>query len=105
MICTRCDGTGFLNIEQVPEGIDKSNHGAVLEWLHEIARQQSNLGGCSCHIAPPCSFCMLSHDVSVCDCCGNGTDWYGIPGEHFGGDDKPGKGGPYEYNGGNPECA
>jgi hypothetical protein len=42
------------------------------------------------------------HDVRVCDCCGDGDEWYSEPGSHdhaqFGDD------GPYAYNGGLPEC-
>ena len=61
MNCTRCEGTGFLNLEQ--------------------------------------------DDFSqLCDCCGNGKEWYGIPGEHYNNTDPPGKSGPYCYNGGLSEC-
>jgi hypothetical protein len=44
------------------------------------------------------------HDVSVCDCCGDGEDWYGVPGEHYNNEDLPGHNGPYAYNGGLCEC-
>lgn len=83
MICTRCDGTGFLNIFQinddnlVNEGIE-----AVLEWMQE----------------------HNNHDVVICDCCGDGEQWYGNPGEHYGIDDPSGPNGPYDYNGGLCEC-
>jgi len=76
MNCTRCQGTGWLNIEQVPDGEP------VAEWAH------ANTG----------------HDVQVCDCCGDGEDWYGQPGEHYGPDDPRGLDGPYAYNGGLCEC-
>lgn len=79
--CTRCGGSGFLNVEQVPSAEDLDND-AILAWIEQ------NEG----------------HDVSVCDCCGDGTHWYGEPGEHYGPDDPRGPGGPYEYNGGLCEC-
>ena len=61
MICTRCEGTGFIE----------------------------NGGEC---------------DTAVCDCCGDGEGWYGIPGEHYNSDDPPGEDGLYRYNGGLCEC-
>jgi hypothetical protein len=81
MICTRCQGTGFLNSEQIPDGIDVSDVGKVLEWV-------------STH---------KDHDVSVCDCCGNGETWYDVAGNHYNGDVR-GADGPYAYNGGLCEC-
>jgi hypothetical protein len=46
-----------------------------------------------------------SHDVTVCDCCGDGeTSWYGTPGEHYNNEDPQGREGPYAYNGGLCEC-
>ncbi len=83
--CTRCQGTGFLNHEQIPGTVavdSKDWHGDVLEWIADLQRQADKLGGCSCHLNPPCSFCLLQHDVQVCDCCGNGSEWHGEPGEH-----------------------
>lgn len=102
MICTRCQGTGFLNIEQLPDelqnGLEESAfkylsqdikykvvksdswHGMVLEWI--INNED--------------------HDVQVCDCCGDGDDWYGIAGEHDESDF--GRNGCYSYSGGLPEC-
>jgi hypothetical protein len=44
------------------------------------------------------------HDVTVCDCCGDGEEWYGVHGEHYGPEDPPGPDGPYAYNGGLCEC-
>ena len=86
MTCTRCGGTGFLNIEQVPDYVliqyDKSRDTSiVLSWMNHN-----------------------DSDVQVCDCCGDGDDWYGGPGEHFVDGDHAGPGGPYAYNGGLPEC-
>jgi len=88
--CTRCEGTGFLNIDQVSktdvEKIETLYHLDVLrnykKWIAE------NKG----------------HDVQVCDCCGNGEEWYGEPGEHYTSDDPHGDRGPYSYNGGLCEC-
>lgn len=60
MNCTRCDGTGFLNIDQLPEDEDFYDVARIERWMKE------NSG----------------HDVMICDCCGDGTGWYGEPGEH-----------------------
>ena len=86
MSCTRCEGSGFLNLHQVDEetlnGFDESgDHSIILAWI------KAN----SCH------------DVGVCDCCANGEEWHGEPGEHD--YDQMGHEGPYAYNGGLPECA
>ena len=80
MNCNRCEGSGFLNVEQVPEAI--ANTDATLEWMRTTE----------------------DHDVTVCDCCGDGTGWYGTPGQHYTSDDPPGPRGPYAYNGGLCEC-
>lgn len=80
--CTRCDSTGFLNIEQVPAEVINSGADAVLEWMKTTE----------------------THDVQVCDCCGDGEGWYGTPGEHYTSEDPSGKHGPYSYNGGLCEC-
>lgn len=66
MLCTRCDGTGFLNIQQVDEETmreyeTKADPEVILRWIN---RQK-----------------VLS-DVQVCDCCGDGEWWHGEPGEH-----------------------
>ena len=87
--CTRCEKTGFLNIDQYTEitGNDffelENPHSTVKKWI----------GGE-----------FWDHDVQVCDCCGNGEDWHGTPGEHYNSDDLPGYNGPYGYNGGLCEC-
>jgi len=80
--CTRCDGTGFLNIDQIEDPIDLSSEDAILKWIEEND----------------------DHDVQVCDCCGDGKGWYGNPGEHYNEEDPPGPYGPYGYNGGYCEC-
>jgi len=85
--CTRCEGTGFLNLNQVDDYqlklFDTSgNEGIILDWIKE----------------------NKYHDVQVCDCCGNGEVWYGVRGEHYNHDDPRGQYGPYAYNGGLCEC-
>lgn len=82
MRCTRCEGTGFLNSFAVPQYVLASGYWYSLKWLE-------------------------THDeteVTVCDCCGNGEEWYGEAGEHYGQNDPVGKNGPYAYNGGLCEC-
>jgi hypothetical protein len=85
--CTRCRGTGFLNLHQVPAtelaAISDDLPSKTLVWM---AAQTE------------------PHDVQVCDCCGDGNEWHGTPGEHYGPGDLPGPYGPYGYNGGLCEC-
>lgn len=88
MYCTRCQATGFLNFEQVPdtlqgwcEEVDDYAH-VILAWVNGVE----------------------NHDVSVCDCCGDGEEWYGTPGEHYTADDPQGDDGPYARNGGLCQC-
>lgn len=88
MHCTRCQGTGFLNLEQVDEDIlikfgETGDHCLILDWIDQKGEMQARLGGCACHINPPCCWCLEQHDVQVCDCCGDGTEWYNEPGEHL----------------------
>jgi len=79
-ICTRCDGTGFINLHQMAEDeleVMRASGdfcGAMLHWLAENKRKQDEIGGCSCFQCAPCSHCMLATDIEVCDCCGNGTE-------------------------------
>ena len=82
MNCTRCEGTGFLNLHQLPDENQPDGQDEILEWI------DSN----------------DDHDVTVCDCCGDGEIWYGEPGAHYKAEDPPGPNGPYAYNGGNCEC-
>jgi len=88
MNCTRCEGSGFLNLDQIGDvdlkAMENSGdfHAAVLKWIDDRDVETSRLEGCTCFIAPPCSYCMSLHDVAVCDCCGDGQGWYGTPGEH-----------------------
>lgn len=83
MICTHCDGSGFLNYDDRIASLD-GNHEAILKWIR--AHRDGT-------------------DMSVCDCCGDGEgNWHGEPGSHYGPDDPLGKNGPYAYNGGLCEC-
>ncbi len=82
LTCTRCGGSGFLNLHQLADPIDFDDNEVILAWIEAND----------------------DHDVSVCDCCGNGEQWYDTPGEHYNTDDPAGRGGPYEYNGGLCEC-
>ena len=102
--CIPCEGSGFLNIDQVPDDVDKSSVDAVLAWMIESKARLEESSGCSCHLHAPCSFCVESHDVAVCECCGDGDGWYGTPGEHYNADDQPGPNGPYASNGGLCKC-
>lgn len=86
MICTRCDGTGFLNFDQVP--------GEILAQSHHDADPPDLVRSWSA-VTP-------GHDVTVCDCCGDGHEaWHGEPGEHWAGEGRE----AYAYNGGVPECS
>lgn len=84
MVCTRCEGTGFLNFDDRlnDDFRDLDDIEKILEWIS-------------------------THDdteMTVCDCCGDGGGWYGEPGSHYSSDDPIGKNGPYAYNGGLCEC-
>ena len=81
-ICTRCEGEGFINLEQIPESERSEDADVILSW---IARNEV-------------------HDVQVCDCCGDGEGWYGVKGHHYIGGDYQGSQGPYEHNGGLCQC-
>ena len=80
--CTRCEGSGFLNLHQIDDKSILEDNDLILKWIEENEE----------------------HDVQVCDCCGDGEDWYGTPGEHYNNDDPRGPNGPYAYNGGLCEC-
>ena len=84
MLCKVCGGTGFKNIDQIPEG--EIGDGSIEDVQNWIAAQTG------------------PHDVCVCDCCGDGDAWYGEAGQHYGSDDPPGMHGPYSYNGGLCKC-
>jgi hypothetical protein len=84
--CTRCQGTGFLNIHQLDEQhlelFDEHGPSVVLQWISNSDE----------------------YDVQVCDCCGDGENWHGEAGSHYIGGDEIGVRGPYAYNGGLCEC-
>lgn len=81
MICNVCDGTGFLNTDQIPEG-EAGNF--TVEAIEDWIKAQTE-----------------PHDVCVCHCCGDGeAGWHGVPGSHYIGGDMIGRNGPYAYNGG-----
>ena len=65
MICTRCDGIGFLNIDQIDEETrykydETGDPEVIINWVG------ANYG----------------HDVCLCDCCSDGDYWYNEPGMH-----------------------
>jgi len=88
LTCTRCGGYGFLNLHQIDDETLRAADNSPDSCDYILGWMKSNQG----------------HDVQVCDCCGDGTDWYGTPGEHYGEHDPPGQYGPYAYNGGLCEC-
>lgn len=63
--CTRCDRTGFINLHQI-DGVDGDGTADRMD-------REETLAWISAH---------PDYDVSVCDCCGDGENWYGEPGEH-----------------------
>ena len=80
MNCTRCDGTGFLNLDQLEAAIlerfnSTGDRQVILDW---IDRQAAKMIRVRCK----CDYCRLQHDVQVCDCCGDGESWHGEPGRH-----------------------
>lgn len=82
MICTRCQGTGFLNFMQLPAWLHEKGNATILRWIDSHPHT----------------------NVQVCDCCGDGKDWYGEPGHHYAEADPPGPYGPYASNGGLCQC-
>jgi len=65
MICTRCDGTGFLNLHQIDDETlnrydETGDPQVILDWINT----------------------NCAHDVGLCDCCSDGETWYHLPGEH-----------------------
>jgi len=62
MKCKRCNGTGFLNLNQIEDqSVIDAGVDSILEW---IERQEP-----------------YEYTVCVCDYCGNGFEWYKTPGE------------------------
>lgn len=85
LTCTRCQGTGFLNLQQVDA--------ETLAAFEQSGDELPILAWIACH---------MDSDVQVCDCCGDGQQWYGARGEHAYNDF--GERGPYASNGGLPQC-
>ena len=85
--CTRCDGTGFINLHQIPDGeltaMDSDLVSLVPKWIEAQTEPT---------------------DVSVCDCCGDSVSWFGVPGQHYNAEDPPGDRGLYHNNGGLCQC-
>jgi hypothetical protein len=82
--CTRCQGTGFLNLDHVDQAVVKAldetvDHEPILRWIRDQ---------------------VATSDVQICDCCGDGDLWHGERGEHWNGEGAS----VYAYNGGLPEC-
>lgn len=78
MNCSRCDGTGFLNSEQITEEMWDKGLYHILDFISS-----------------------KEADISICDCCGDGHGGYGDPGGHYRGENPKEA---YAYNGGLPEC-
>lgn len=87
LICNRCEASGFLNLHQLEAG------------PRALLRLQVEADPDLVSVLIPWAR-LLAPDVQVCDCCGNGRDWYCEPGEHWQGEDAN----VYAYNGGSPEC-
>lgn len=103
--CNHCQGSGFLNLDQVPPEISINGWETILQWLTDRNSELAACGDCSCEFArSPCPRCELAHDVVICDCCGDGDGWYGEAGQHYGADDPLGPDGPYASNGGLCGC-
>lgn len=91
MNCTRCQGSGFLNLDHL-EDRDHALLGASEDW------HQALLGWITSK--------QVSEDIQVCDCCGDGENWYGTPGEHNNYMTPPsGRLGPPDNQEPYPECA
>lgn len=88
MNCTRCDGSGFLNLDQIPD--------AEMQQIDAMAddtmdRAMAILGWMYLQKTP--------NDVCICDCCGDddGENWHFEPGVHA-------EFLKYPTNGGVPPC-
>lgn len=91
MNCNVCQGTGFVNTEQLDT--------LIKDWADMGTRD----------LLDAVRALTEPHDVAPCSCCGTGDidaedPWHGAPGEHYGPFDPMGKDGPYAYNGGLCEC-
>jgi hypothetical protein len=102
MICTRCQGTGFLNIEQLPKELQDGLADSTFKYLSKDIKYKVVRTDSWYDLVLKWINNNEEHDVIVCDCCGNGEDWYYDPGEHH--ECNFGKNDVYAYNGGLPEC-
>jgi len=101
-ICTRCEGTGFLNIHQLPDELTGGTVESTFQYLQGNIKYKVVKEDDWHDMVKKWIEAETDHDVQVCDCCGNGEDWHGAPGAHDYKDN--GMNGPYAYNGGLPEC-
>ena len=60
--CTRCQGTGFINIPTDDLDFETDDIELLKKFIESKKEEYP--------------------DFSVCDCCGNGENWYGEPGQH-----------------------
>jgi hypothetical protein len=102
MICTRCQGTGFLNIHQLPEELQKGTVDSAFQYLQSQIKYKKVTMASWHDLVLQWITTNDDHDVRVCDCCGDGEYWYGVPGEHDHRD--YGNHVPYANNGGLPKC-
>ena len=58
MNCTRCRGTGFLNVEQIEDGVDTGDKDAVFAW----AKEHPESGVAVCDL---CSLCVGEETITV----------------------------------------
>ena len=97
MKCTRCDGTGYLNLNQDECSFDSNVYLPLTEArdaIDAVAAQKVLAEWSESE----------DHDMQICDCCGDGEYWHGVPGEHYSEDDPRGPDGPYASNGGLCAC-
>lgn len=81
MVCTRCQGTGFLNVHQLPSGL----YDAMIPYQEPYLHSHLSLLLVDPDWRDAVLKWMENHsdtDVQVCDCCGNGGTWWGEPGQH-----------------------
>lgn len=102
MICTRCQGTGFINLEQLPKELQDGLTEASFIYLSKDIKYKAVVSDGWHDLVLKWINNNEDHDISICDCCGDGVGWYGDAGEHNESDF--GRNGSYAYNGGLPEC-
>lgn len=63
-----CEGSGFLNADQIPADVFIEGTEAIVGWIEETNAPFEDCG-CSCHCGnPPCSYCTDSTLAEVCPC-------------------------------------